>query len=87
MKPTSNDQSSGTAIVITLLAIVFAPILYVTAGRDPLILYLLTTPFAIVLLWLSRNVRVWDEPIARREERPTPARAKSASSEPSHARA
>jgi hypothetical protein len=70
-----SSDSVGAPIVLTLLSIAFGAFLWAFAGPDPFFLYCLTTPFVIVLLWLSRNSRVWDEapaPAQRAERRAAP---------------
>ncbi len=66
---TSRPASSTTAIptIITLLAIALGAFIGVMAGRDPLMLYLITTPFAVFVMWLSRGVGETTLPAARRD--------------------
>ena len=78
---TSRPASSTTAIptIITLLAIALGAFIGVMAGRDLLLLYLITTPFAVFVMWLSRGVGEPSVPAAGRDAaQSTPVRGHGA---------
>ena len=66
---TSRPANSTTAIptIITLIAIALGAYIGVMAGRDPLMLYLITTPFAVFVMWLSRGVGEHHVPASHRD--------------------
>lgn len=74
MRPDASTNTSVIPTVLTVFAVALGAVIGVEAGRDPLMLYLLTTPFAIILVWMARGVVGPDATRSRREP-PTPARA------------
>jgi hypothetical protein len=53
---TRSATDSAIPIVLTVFAVAVGVLIGVEAGRDPFLLYLITTPFVIVLAWLARGV-------------------------------
>lgn len=79
------NASNAIPLVITLVSIALGVFIAAVAGRDPLMLYLITTPFGIFLMWLSRGVGeshaphadLVAEPSPRREVHAVPATARA----------
>ena len=62
----AENGSMALSIVATFFAIAAGAFIGVVAGRDPLILYVITTPFALFVLFLARGVGEEPEPPPQR---------------------
>ncbi len=85
-----SDSNMGLTVFLTAAAIAFVIVFYVVFGTMGLLFGGITVPVCLFLLWMSRDVRSWEERWAPKSREAAPASTPSpgaASAKPAESRA